>query len=174
MLQKRAEFFQRYEDYERSSQDLRARLTQLREDGQAKQSMKISDLDGMKRQLDRCREDARRIQSESVVLDRLMEQTNSSMTDPTGDKKLVFTVDVQRLLQLIESAENEVRSNRRVNSVLILFFSSLNAASKPKNSIACLTTSLKRTLISPFASKRSPKHSVPPVCPVTLLATSNS
>ena len=137
--------------------------------------MTSSDIDRMKRQLARCRDDARRIQSDSAVLDRLMEQTDSSMTDPIGDKKLAFAVEVQRLLQLIESTENEVRSNHCANTVLTLtLFRSLNAAFKSKNSIDCLTTSLKPKLISAFASKRSLKHSVPLVCPVTRLVTSNS
>lgn len=136
--------------------------------------MTSSDIDRMKRQLARCRDDARRIQSDSAVLDRLMEQTDSSMTDPIGDKKLAFAVEVQRLLQLIESTENEVRSNHCANAVLTRIFRSLNAASNSKNSIDCLTTSLKPKLISAFASKRSLKHSVPLVCPVTRLVTSNS
>ena len=122
--------------------------------------MKISDLDGMKRQLDRCRENARRIQSESVVLDRLMEQTNSSMTDPTGDKKLAFTVDVQRLLQLIESAENEVRSKHCANSVLILS-SSARSTLHPSPRTRSLVSRLHSNGHSSRPSRQSAHPSIP-------------
>ena len=92
----------------RRSTDIRNRLEKLNDEIQQKQQMKISDTDLIKTLLERCIHDLRSIQSESTILDRLMEESNTTITDSTTNRNIFFLVESRTIQNLVETIENEV------------------------------------------------------------------
>ena len=92
----------------RRSADIRNRLQQLNEEIQQKQQMKISDTDLIKTLLERCVHDLRAIQAESTILDRLMEESNTTITDSTTNRNIFFLVESRTIQNLVETIENKV------------------------------------------------------------------
>jgi hypothetical protein len=75
------------------SNEVRTKLQQISDDLQQKPQLKLPDIDLLKNQLDRCLTDLRTIQSESSILDRLMEESSTTITDSTTNRTLFFTVE---------------------------------------------------------------------------------
>ena len=54
--------------------------------------------------------DLRNIQSESSILDRLMEESNTTITDSTTNRTIFFTVESRSIQNLVDMIENKVNS----------------------------------------------------------------
>ena len=93
----------------RRSTDIRSRLQQINDDLQGKQQFKLQDIDQLKSQLERYSNELRTIQSESSVLDRLMEESNTTITDSTNNRSVFFTVESRSIQNLMDMIENRVR-----------------------------------------------------------------
>jgi hypothetical protein len=70
--------------------------------------MKINDIDSFKSQLERYLNDFRAIQIESNLLDRLMEESNTTITDSTTNRNIFFVVESRTVQNLIDTIENKV------------------------------------------------------------------
>jgi hypothetical protein len=70
--------------------------------------MKINDIDSLKSQLERYVNDFRAIQIESNLLDRLMEESNTTITDSTTNRNIFFVVESRTVQNLIDTIENKV------------------------------------------------------------------
>ncbi|CAF3434514.1 unnamed protein product [Rotaria sp. Silwood1] len=108
ILQKRIDLLKRFEEHMKRSNELRNKLQQINDDLQQKQQIKIHDIDLLKTQLERYTTDLRTIQSESSILDRLMEESNTTITDSTTNRTVFFTVESRNIQNLIDMAENKV------------------------------------------------------------------
>ncbi|CAF5118540.1 unnamed protein product, partial [Rotaria sp. Silwood1] len=107
ILQKRIDLLKRFEEHMKRSNELRNKLQQINDDLQQKQQIKIHDIDLLKTQLERYTTDLRTIQSESSILDRLMEESNTTITDSTTNRTVFFTVESRNIQNLIDMAENK-------------------------------------------------------------------
>lgn len=99
----------RYDGHLRHSTDIRLKLQQILDEIQQKQTMKIGDIDALKSQLDRYLSEFRAIQNESNLLDRLMEETNTTITDATTNRNIFFGVESRTVENLLDTIENKVR-----------------------------------------------------------------
>ena len=108
ILQKRIELLKRFDDHMKRSNDLRSKLQHINDEVQQKQQLKIQDIDQLKTQLERHTADLRAIQSESSILDRLIEESNLTVTDSTTGRTIFFTVESRGIQSLIDMAENKV------------------------------------------------------------------
>lgn len=89
---------------------MRTRLQQIHGDLENRQqTLKLNEIDQMKTQLEQFRQDLRTIQSESSLLDRLMEESNTTMTDSTTHRPLFFTGESRSIQNLLDMIENRVR-----------------------------------------------------------------
>jgi hypothetical protein len=70
--------------------------------------LKVSDFDALKIQLERYTADLRAIQSESSILDRLMEESSTTITDSTTNRTVFFVVDSRSIQSLVDMIENKV------------------------------------------------------------------
>ncbi|CAF4079785.1 unnamed protein product, partial [Rotaria sp. Silwood2] len=112
ILQKRIDLLKRFEEHIKLSNELRNKLQQINDDLQQKQQIKIHDIDLLKTQLERYTTDLRTIQSESSILDRLMEESNTTITDSTTNRTVFFTVESRNIQNLIDMAENKLTQRR--------------------------------------------------------------
>jgi hypothetical protein len=110
ILQKRIDLLKRFEEHMKHSNDIRSKLQQINDDLQQKHQLKIQDIDLYKTQLERYLTDLRTIQSESSVLDRLMEESNTIITDSTTNRTIFFTVESRSIQNLVDMIENKVSS----------------------------------------------------------------
>ncbi len=90
------------------SNEVRTKLQQISDDLQQKPQLKLPDIDLLKNQLDRCLTDLRTIQSESSILDRLMEESSTTITDSTTNRTLFFTVESRSIQNLVDTVQNKV------------------------------------------------------------------
>jgi len=109
ILQKRLDLLKRFEEHMKRSNDIRTKLEQINDDLQQNQQLKIHDIDLLKTQLDRYTTDLRTIQSESSIFDRLMEESNTTITDSTTNRTIFFTVESRSIQNLVDTIENKVR-----------------------------------------------------------------
>jgi hypothetical protein len=91
------------------SNEIRSKLQQINDDLHQKHQLKIQDIDGYKTQLERYLTDLRTIQSESSLLDRLMEESSTIITDSTTNRTIFFTVESRSIQNLVDMIENKVR-----------------------------------------------------------------
>lgn len=108
ILQKRIELLKRFDDHTRRSNELRNKLQHINDDLQQKPQLKIQDIDSLKSQIEHYTADLRTIQSDSSILDRLMEESNTTVTDSTTNRTIFFTVESRSIQSLIDMAENKV------------------------------------------------------------------
>lgn len=85
------------------------KLQQIHDEIQQKQNMKMGDIDGLKSQLDRYLNEFRAIQNESSLLDRLMEESNTTITDSATNRNIFFGVESRTVENLLDTIENKVR-----------------------------------------------------------------
>ncbi len=108
ILQKRLDLLKFYEGHMRHSTELRHKLQQINDDIQQKQHMKVNDIDVMKSEFERYINDLRTIQTESNLLDRLMEESNTTITDSTTNRNIFFVVECRTIQNLVDTIENKV------------------------------------------------------------------
>lgn len=108
ILQKRLDLLKRFDEHLKRSNDIRSKLQKINDDLQQKQQFKIQDIDQLKDQLVRYTADLRTIQSESSILDRLMEESSTTITDSTTNRPIYFTVDSRSIQNLLDMVENKV------------------------------------------------------------------
>jgi hypothetical protein len=94
--------------------------------------MKINDIDALKSQLERYMTDLRAIQTESNLLDRLMEESNTTITDSTTNRNIFFVVESRTVQNLVDTIENKV--NRIVAGRWKTLFSILACSTSRSNS----------------------------------------
>jgi hypothetical protein len=126
-LQKRIDLLKRFDEHLKRSTDVRKKLQQINDDLQDKTTMKLHDIDQYKCQVERYTTDLRMIQSESSVLDQLMEESHTTMIDASNNRTIFFVVEtrgIQNLLDTIENkVDNEVQLDRCLNeSVMCSYF----------------------------------------------------
>jgi uncharacterized protein YggL (DUF469 family) len=92
----------------RYSAEIRNKIQQINDEIQQKKHMKINDIDLLKFQLERHLNDLHAIQNESNILDRLMEESNTTITDPTTNRNLFFVVESRAIQNLVDTIENKV------------------------------------------------------------------
>ena len=95
--------------------DLKNRLQQIHEDLENRKTLKLQEIDQFRAQLERYNNDLRTIQSESSLLDRLMEESNSTIIDSTNNRTLFFTVETRTIQNLLDIIENKVSLRLGVN-----------------------------------------------------------
>lgn len=98
----------RFDEHIKRSNEIRNKLQHINDDLLQRQQMKINEIDSMKIQLERHTSDLRAVQSDSSVLDRLMEDSNTTITDSTTNRTIFFTVESRGIQNLIDMAENKV------------------------------------------------------------------
>lgn len=108
ILQKRLDLLKRFDEHLKRSNEIRSKLQKISDDLQQKQQFKIQDIDQLKAQLDRHTSELRTIQSESSILDRLMEESSTTITDSTSNRPIYFTVDSRSIQNLVDMVENKV------------------------------------------------------------------
>jgi len=108
ILQKRLDLLKRYEVHIKYSTEIRNKLQQINDEIQQKQHMKTHDIDAIKSQLERYINDLRAIQTESTILDRLMEESNTTITDSVTNRNIFFVVEYRTLQNLADTIENKV------------------------------------------------------------------
>jgi len=108
ILQKRLDLLKCYEGHMRLSTELRHKLQQMNDDIQQKQHMKVNDIDLMKSELERYVNDLRIIQTESNLFDRLMEESNTTITDSITNRNIFFVVECRTIQNLVDTIENKV------------------------------------------------------------------
>ncbi len=92
----------------RLSTELRHKLQQMNDEIQQKQHMKVNDIDLMKSELERYVNDLRTIQTESNLFDRLMEESNTTITDSVTNRNIFFVVECRTIQNLVDTIENKV------------------------------------------------------------------
>jgi len=102
------DLLKRFEEHLKRSNELRTKLQQISDDLQQKPHLKLLDIDLLKTQLERCVADLRTIQSDSSILDRLMEESNTIITDSTTNRTIFFTVESRSIQNLVDTIENKV------------------------------------------------------------------
>ena len=108
ILQKRLDLLKRFEEHLKRSNDVRNKLQQINDDLQQKSQFQIHQIDSYKSQLERCTNDLRMIQSESSILDRLMDESNTTITDSNTNRTIFFTVESRSIQNLVDMVENKV------------------------------------------------------------------
>jgi hypothetical protein len=108
ILQKRLDLLKRYEPHMRYSAEIRNKFQQINDEIQQKKHMKINDIDLLKFQLERHLNDLHAIQNESNILDRLMEESNTTITDSVTNRNIFFVVEYRTLQNLADTIENKV------------------------------------------------------------------
>ena len=86
----------------------RNQLQTLHDDVQHKQQLKISDIDAFRAQFERYKADLRMIQSESTVLDRLMEESGSTIIDSASNRTVFFAVESRSIQNLVDMIDTKV------------------------------------------------------------------
>ncbi|CAF3804026.1 unnamed protein product [Adineta steineri] len=112
ILQKRIDLLKRFENHLISSNDIRTKFQDIHDTLQQKQQLKIHDIDLLKNQIQHNTNDLRTIQSESSILDRLMEESNTTITDSTTNRTLFFTVETRSIQNLVDMIENKLIQRR--------------------------------------------------------------
>ncbi|CAM2712242.1 unnamed protein product [Rotaria socialis] len=112
ILQKRLNLLQRYEEHINCSMEIRKKLQKINEEIQQRQQMKLTDIDLMRTEFDRYTNDLRSIQSESSLLDRLMEESNTTLTDSTTNRNIFFLVEYRTIQNLVDSIDNKLFQRR--------------------------------------------------------------
>ena len=125
ILQKRLDLLQRYEEYTRYSTELRKKLQTIIDEIQQTKRMKIDEIDLRKNELENYINDLRTIQSESNILDRLMEESNTTMTDSATNRNVFFVVESRTIQNLVDTIDNKV---------CLMFISSMNGLRRGKDS----------------------------------------
>ncbi len=108
ILQKRLDLLKRFEEHMKRSNEVRGKLQQINDDLQQKQQLKLPEIDSLKAQLERYISDLRTIQSESSLLDRLMEESNTTIIDSSSNRTIFFTVESRSVQNLVDMIENRV------------------------------------------------------------------
>lgn len=108
ILQKRIELLQRFDEHRKRSNEIRIKFQEIDENFQQKLQMKLPEIDFFKNQIDKYTTDLRTIQSESSILDRLMEESNSTITDSNTNRTIFFTVESRNIQNLVDMIENKV------------------------------------------------------------------
>ncbi|CAF4669645.1 unnamed protein product, partial [Rotaria sp. Silwood2] len=105
ILQKRLDLLQRYEEHTKYSIEIRKKLQQINDEIQQKQQMKMNEIDLLKSELERYTNDLRAIQSESNILDRLMEESNTTIMDSTTNRNIFFVVEHRAIQNLVDTID---------------------------------------------------------------------
>jgi ABC-type phosphate transport system auxiliary subunit len=92
----------------KDSIEIRNKLQHINDDIQQNQQMKTHDIHFIKTQLERYNNDLRTIQSESNLLDRLMEESNTTITDSITNINIFFVVECRIIQNLVDTIENKV------------------------------------------------------------------
>jgi hypothetical protein len=121
----------------RHSIELRNGLQQIYDDIQQKQNMKINDIDAIRSHFEHYINDLRTMQIESNLLDRLMEESHTTITDSTTNRNIFFVVEYRSIQNLVDTIENKVsfysfKTPFFLNN-LDLFYSYFNVVYKVKN-----------------------------------------
>ncbi|CAF1432108.1 unnamed protein product, partial [Rotaria sordida] len=111
ILQKRLDLLQRYEEHMKYSIEIRKKLQQINDEIQQKQQMKINEIDLFKSELERYTNDLRTIQSESTILDRLMEESNTTIMDSTN-RNIFFVVEYRTIQNLVDTIDSKLFQRR--------------------------------------------------------------
>lgn len=93
----------------RYSTEIRKKLQYLNDEIQQKPQMKMHDIDAMRSELERYTVDLRTIQSDSSILDRLMEESNTTLVD-SANRNIFFVVDYRTIQNLFDTIDNKVCS----------------------------------------------------------------
>ncbi|CAF5174197.1 unnamed protein product, partial [Rotaria magnacalcarata] len=112
ILQKRLNLLQRYEQHINCSMEIRKKLQKINDEIQQRQQMKLTDIDLIRTEFDRYTNDLRSIQSESSLLDRLMEESNTTLTDSTTNRNIFFLVEYRTIQNLVDSIDNKLFQRR--------------------------------------------------------------
>ncbi|CAF3111092.1 unnamed protein product, partial [Rotaria sp. Silwood2] len=67
--------------------------------------MKMNEIDLLKSELERYTNDLRAIQSESNILDRLMEESNTTIMDSTTNRNIFFVVEHRAIQNLVDTID---------------------------------------------------------------------
>ena len=108
VLQKRIDLLKRFDEHLQRSTSTRNQLQQLHDDVEHKSQLKIADIDACRAQLERYKADLRMIQSESSVLDRLMEESGSTIIDSASNRTVFFVVESRNIQNLVDIIDTKV------------------------------------------------------------------
>lgn len=108
ILQKRLTLLERYEEHMLYAIETRKKLQNLYDELQQRQQMKLNEIDLMKSELDRYTNDLRTIQTESSLLDRLMEESNTTIIDSTANRNIFFHVEYRTIQNLVDTTDSKV------------------------------------------------------------------
>lgn len=152
ILQKRIDLLKRLDEHLNRSNELRQRLQKITEELENRKTLKIHEIDQLRSQVKRLTDDLRTVQSESTVLDRLMEESNTTVIDSANNRSIFFTLETRAIQNLIDIIEGkvcflpltlslELDELHRHDS--LSSFSSFNVERKPRKSTKWSKNSLK-------------------------------
>lgn len=111
VLHKRSDLFKRYEIHRDNVHEIRLKLERIHADLDEKHQWKIFDVNVIQHQLDRCTIDLRTLETESLILDRLIEESQSSLLD----RSVSFMSETRVLLNLFDTIVAKVRRSNRMD-----------------------------------------------------------
>ena len=111
ILRARLDFLHRYEGHHTATEEIREKLQRLHDQllSEKKAKWKIKEIETLREELDRVIVDLRAIQTESVLLDRLIEESQSTLTDGTSQRPIFFVVESRMLVTLLDTIDQKVR-----------------------------------------------------------------
>lgn len=108
LLQKRLELLQRFEGHLKRADELRDRFQAIDDELQRKPQMKLAEIDHLKARVEQYTSDLRALQTDSSALDRLLEESNTTLTDSNTNRTVFFTVESRSIQSLVDMIENRV------------------------------------------------------------------
>ncbi|CAF3725966.1 unnamed protein product [Adineta steineri] len=112
ILQKRLGLLKHYDDHTKYSSDIRLKLQQINDELQQNQHMKIDDIDLIKSQLEHFVDDLHTVQSDSTILDHLMEESNTTIIDSASNRHIYFAIECRTIQNLVDTIDNKLAQRR--------------------------------------------------------------
>lgn len=104
------DLFKRYQIHRENVHEIRLKMERIHADLEEKQQWKITEINVLQHQLDRCTIDLRTLETESLILDRLMEDSQSTIIDPSTNRSISFMSETRILLNLFDMIANKVKT----------------------------------------------------------------
>lgn len=108
ILHKHLDLFKRYQLHGQNVHDIRLKLEEIQADLKGNHQCKMADIHVLQHHLDRCTIDLRTLEMETLILDRLMERSQSSIIDPCTNRSISFMSGTRACLNLFDVVATQV------------------------------------------------------------------
>jgi hypothetical protein len=111
-LEKRLTLCKHYEQHYEQVDRVRKQLERIDNDFQCKRQWKLIDLQSIRQECERNRADLRTIDIDSVRIDRLADESQTTMIDSIAQRSIVFVDEIRLLYNLLDQIEHQVNAFR--------------------------------------------------------------